>query len=118
MNKINQPYTLGMWKAKAGNEKTFIAEWEVFAKWTASNQAGAGTGYLLQDAEHSQQFISFDPWENVDAIQAWRERPEFKVFVSKVRELCDDFQPRFLVLVSSSAYSNLVQRQRTALRRD
>ena len=104
MIKINQPYTLGTWRTKAGNERAFIAEWEVFAKWTASNQAGAGTGYLLQDPEHPQQFISFGPWENADAIQAWRERSEFKVFVSKVRELCDDFQPRSLVLVSSSAY--------------
>lgn len=61
MNKVNQPYTLGNWTAKAGNEKTFIAEWQAFARWTARNQSGAGTAYLLQDLEHPQHFVSFGP---------------------------------------------------------
>jgi len=102
MNKINQPYTLGTWTAKAGNERTFITEWQAFARWTARNQPGAGTAYLLQDPDHPRQFVSFGPWESPDAIKAWRERPEFKAFASKVRELCDDFQPRSLVVVGSS----------------
>lgn len=90
MSAIDQPFTLGLWIAKAGNEKTFVAEWEAFAKWTAANQPGAGTAYLLQDRDHPQQFISFGPWQSTEAIKDWRERPEFKAFVSKVRELCDD----------------------------
>lgn len=102
MNKINQPYTFGNWTVKPGNEKAFIAEWEAFARWTARNQPGAGTGYLLQDPEHPRQFVSFGPWENTDAIKAWRGHPEFKAFASKVRELCDEFQPQSLLLVASS----------------
>ena len=104
MNDINQPYTLGIWSAKAGNEMAFIGEWNAFARWTAHNQPGAaGTAYLLQDSANPRQFISFGPWESSDAIKAWRDRPEFKAFVSKARELCDDFQPRSLVRVASSA---------------
>lgn len=102
MHGINEPYTLGLWTAKAGKEKTFVTEWENFARWTANNQPGAGMAYLLQDPEHPQQFVSFGPWENSDAIKAWRERPEFQAFVLKARELCDDFQPRSLVSVASS----------------
>lgn len=102
MSAINQPFTLGLWTAKIGNEKEFIVKWEAFAKWTAESQPGAGTAYLLQDPEHPQQFISFGSWENADRIKAWRERSEFKAFVSKVRELCDDFQPRSLVQVATS----------------
>ena len=103
MHKTDQLYTLGNWTAKPGYEKQFIAEWEAFARWTARNQPGAGAGYLLQDPEHPRQFVSFGPWDNADAIKAWRERPEFKAFVLKIRGLCDDFQPRTLVPVASSA---------------
>src|SRR6266404_3486885 len=103
MNMVNQPYTLGIWSAKAGNEKAFIGEWNAFANWTALNQPGAGVAYLLQDSVNPREFISFGPWENMEAIKAWRDRAEFKAFVSRVRELCDDFQPRSLVQVASSA---------------
>jgi heme-degrading monooxygenase HmoA len=48
------------------------------------------------------RFISFGPWESEEAINAWRERPEFKAFASKARELCAQFQPRSLVLVATS----------------
>ncbi len=102
MIKFNQPYTVGKWVTRVGSEKAFITEWEIFAKWTAANQQGAGIGYLLQDEENPQKFISFGAWDNSDAIRAWRERPEFKAFVSKVRELCEDFQPQSLALVASS----------------
>lgn len=103
MNNPNQLYTLGNWTTKVGNEQAFIAEWEKFAKWTALHQKGAGVGNLLQDPEHPRQFVSFGPWDSPEAIKAWREQPEFKAFVSKVRDLCEDFQPRNLVLVASSA---------------
>ena len=100
--KTNQLYTLGTWTAKTGNEKSFIAEWNAFAKWTTAHHVGAGMAYLLQDPEHPQQFVSFGPWESAEAIRTWRELPEFKAFVSRVRELCNDFQPRSLVVVGSS----------------
>ena len=100
--KTNQLYTLGTWTAKTGNEKLFIADWNAFAKWTAAHHVGTGTAYLLQDPEHPQQFVSFGPWESAEAIRTWRERPEFKAFISRVRELCNDFQPRSLVVVGSS----------------
>lgn len=103
MIKVNQPYTVGKWTTRIGSERAFITEWERFAKWTAKNQQGAGIGYLLQDKEKPQEFISFGPWENDDAIKAWRERPEFKTFVSTIGELCAKFQPQSLALVATSA---------------
>ena len=102
MNKVGEMYTLGIWTAKQGKENSFKTAWESFAKWTTKNQAGAGTGYLLQDPEKPQQFISYGPWENAEAIKSWRERPEFKAFVSQARELCEELQPRTLVLVATS----------------
>jgi heme-degrading monooxygenase HmoA len=102
METVGQPYTLGLWTAKAGKEKMFIAEWKAFSAWTAEHQPGAKKGYLLQDSRNPQQFISFGPWENAEVINAWRESPEFRDFGMKVRELCDEFQPRSLLLVATS----------------
>ena len=102
MNKPHQPYTLGIWTVKEGKEQDFIAEWDRFANWTAKNQPGARDAYLVQDLNDPKQFISFGPWDNSEAIAAWRDRPEFKAFVAKVKGLCDDFQPRSLALVASA----------------
>ncbi len=102
MSNASQLYTLGTWTVKPGNERVFIAEWETFARWTAKNLAGAGMAYLLQDAERPEQFISFGPWESAEHVRLWRERPEFRAFAVKVRELCSDFQPHTLSVVASS----------------
>jgi len=102
MTSKNHPYTVGLWTVKPGKEKAFIAEWVEFAQWTSKNQPGAQTGYLLQDAKHPEQFISFGPWESEEAYNNWRERPEFKAFGLKVRDLCTEFQPRSLAVVGSS----------------
>jgi len=83
MKHRDQLYTLGVWTVKAGQESTFVAEWDAFAKWTAKSHPAAGDAYLLKDAEHPQQFISFGPWDSPEAVKAWRERPEFKVFVRR-----------------------------------
>ncbi len=102
MNNNAQPFTLGIWTAKAGCETAFITEWTKFAQWTASTQPGAKTGILLQDPSHPRQFISVGPWESMEAIRSWRESSEFKAFAKKVQELCDEFQPRSLVLAAST----------------
>lgn len=99
----HRPYTLGNWTAKAGKEQAFVSEWEAFAQWTGRNNAGAGSGHLLQDSDHPEQFVSFGAWQSPEAIRVWRESAEFKAFVSKVRELCDDFKPRSLVEVARSS---------------
>jgi len=102
MINLNQPYTLGIWMVKAGNEQSFIEEWKAFAEWTSKNQRGVGSGYLLQDITNPHRFISFGNWENLDVIKEWRERPEFKAFVDKVKLFCEDFHPHTMKLVAAS----------------
>ncbi len=102
MTKRNQPYTLGIWVVRPGKGDEFEKEWEDFAKWTAQNIAGSGTGYLLKDSASPEKYISFGPWENADAVRIWRERPEFKAFAAKARELCSEFQPHSMSLVTST----------------
>ena len=100
MPKIGQHFTSGEWLVKPGKESEFIAVWDSFAKWTGQSQVGAGTGHLLQDSTNSRSFLSFGPWDNIEAIDRWRNEAEFQEFVGKARELCDDIQPRTLSLVA------------------
>ncbi len=102
MDKTRQPYTVGIWIVKPGKTEPFIREWETFAKWTAENISGSGTGYLLQDTANPEKFISFGPWESAEAVRIWRERPEFTAFAAKARELCAEFQPHSMTLVTST----------------
>ncbi len=95
-------YTLGIWTVKPDKEKEFINAWTEFANWTDKNISGPGKAYLLQDEKNPLRFISFGPWDNEKSIQEWRESPDFKSFVTKVRELCDDFQPNTLKVASTS----------------
>ncbi len=91
-----QVWTLGIWTTKEGQEQAFRDAWVAFAEWTAQQQPGAGEAWLLQDVQQPGRFISFGPWQNADAVQAWRSRPEFGAFVARARELCAEFQPNTL----------------------
>jgi len=64
--------------------------------------AGSAQGFLLQDEKNSFRFISFGPWKNENSVEKWRDSNEFKKFVEKAKELCEDWQPNTLKLVSAS----------------
>src|SRR5438105_4486238 len=102
MSNINQLYTLGIWTVKPGKEKEFITEWTSFAKWSAEKFGGPGKPHLLQDLTNSLRFISFGPWDDEATIQQWRGSNEFKNFVTKVKEICSEFQPNTLREVAAS----------------
>jgi heme-degrading monooxygenase HmoA len=55
-------YTVGMWKAKAGEEREFIEAWREFAAW-GSTMPGVGTLRLTRDANDPSRFLSFAPWK-------------------------------------------------------
>lgn len=102
IEKPGKNYTLGIWKVKPEKEKDFIKEWTNFASWTGRNINGSGKAHLLQDKENPLRFISFGSWDSEESITHWRNYKEFKTFVEKVKELCDEFQPNTLNEVSSS----------------
>jgi quinol monooxygenase YgiN len=63
---------------------------------------GGGQRTLLRDREQPNRFISFGPWESVEAIGAWRANPGFQERVSKMREMLEDFSPMTLDEVLST----------------
>jgi heme-degrading monooxygenase HmoA len=96
------PYTLGIWRVKAGRGEEFIEAWTEFADWTAANIEGAGRGTLLRDLDDGHRFVSVGPWESLVAIQRWRQDPGWGERVSRIREMLEGFEPSTLELVVES----------------
>jgi heme-degrading monooxygenase HmoA len=95
---MSQAYTFGVWIVKPGREDDFVAGWRELAEWTAANAPGAGIGRLLQDEDQTTRFISIGPWDDTDAIAAWRSQLGFQERVGKLREMLETFTPANLQL--------------------
>lgn len=102
MASEGQLYTLGIWKAKQGREAEFIDAWQAFADWTSASVPGAGAGTLLQHEGQPQKFVSFGPWHDAESVASWRQQPQFDQFVAKAHDLCEDFEPRNMIVVGHS----------------
>jgi heme-degrading monooxygenase HmoA len=100
MATIGQTFTSGDWRAKEGKEDSFVEAWASFADWCARNGWGAEPPYLLKDVGDPRHFVSFGAWENGEQVAAWRALPEFREFLGRMRELCDDVRPITCTLVA------------------
>ena len=89
---MTETYTSGVWVVKSGEEDAFVREWTDFVAW-ASSFAGSGTFRLVRDLDQPGRYLSFAPWESFEAQQAWKEEPEFRERIMRVRSHCEDFQP-------------------------
>src|SRR5205809_1059 len=99
---MTETYTSGLWLVKTGEENAFVAEWTSFVTW-ASNMPGSGTFRLVRDLDDPRRYQSFAPWESFEAQHAWKELPEFRERIMRVRSHCEDFQPSTLELVAQVA---------------
>ena len=96
---MTETYTSGVWIVKDGEEEDFVREWSDFVDW-ASGFAGSGTFRLVRDLDHPGTYMSFAPWDSFDAQSAWKEQPEFRERIMRVRRYCEDFQPSTHELVT------------------
>jgi heme-degrading monooxygenase HmoA len=96
---MTETYTSGSWVVKEGEEDAFVEEWKAFVAW-ASAMAGSGTFRLVRDLDDPRKYLSFAPWESFDAQNDWKELPEFRERLMRVRSHCEDFQPSTLELVA------------------
>jgi heme-degrading monooxygenase HmoA len=94
-------YSAGIWSVKTGKEEEFLKTWTGFAKWTIKNQQGSRSVIMLQNTEQKNLFISVGPWDNLESLQEWRQRPEFQAAFTKLRELCDEIKPNTMKKVAS-----------------
>lgn len=96
---MGQPFTHGTWTVTPGREQDFVAAWTELAEWTFREVPGGVWAKLLRDAAAPNRFVSFGPWESLEAIDRWRALPGWQERVGRLRELLDDFQPSTLELV-------------------
>lgn len=81
-------YTSGDWHVKAGEEDAFVKDWAAFASW-GQEAEGSGTFRLVRDTANPSHYLSFAPWESLEAQQAWRELADFGERLERVRGHCD-----------------------------
>ena len=86
-------YTSGSWRVKAGREDEFVAAWRDLAEWTLAEVPGAIWATLLRDVEDPRHFISFGPWETMQAVEGWRASAGFQESVGRIREMLESFEP-------------------------
>ena len=86
-------YSTGSWLPFSGQEEPFLDAWKEFALWAAGLQGAAGEALLTRDLRDPGRFISFLPWESLEAIQGWKAHPEFKERMSRVQKFVDEFAP-------------------------
>ena len=94
-----ETYTSGVWIVKPGEEDAFTQAWTEFVTW-ASTMPGSGTFRLVRSLEQPGTYLSFAPWESFEAQGAWKENPEFRERLMRVRSHCEDFQPSTYELVT------------------
>ena len=99
---MSETYTSGTWTVKPGEEDAFIQEWRDFVTW-ASSFSGSGEFRLVRDLDRPSSYLSIAPWESFEAQQAWKEQPEFRERIMRVRAHCEDFQPSTYELVTRVA---------------
>jgi len=97
---VTETYTGGVWVVKPGEEDAFVEAWRGFVTW-ASSMPGSGTFRLVRNVEQPNTYQSFAPWESFGAQQAWKDLPEFRERIMRVRAHCEDFQPSVYELVTT-----------------
>jgi heme-degrading monooxygenase HmoA len=84
---------------KSGREGEFVAAWHAFAEWSRSTIQGASWATLLRDRARPDRFVSVGPWDNLEAIEAWRSHPGFAERIDRLRGLIDSLEPMTLDMV-------------------
>jgi heme-degrading monooxygenase HmoA len=98
---MSEAYSSGTWIAKEGEDDAFVEAWTEFARWVAT-MPGAGTARLIRDVSEPRRYVSFAPWESLEAMHTWKSHPEFRQRIGAVREHVSDFTPTELELVAHS----------------
>ena len=86
-------YSTGSWLPFPDQEEPFLEAWKAFSGWAIAMPGAAGEALLVRDLRDPDRFVSFLPWESLEAIQAWKAHAEFKERMSHVQQHIDKFAP-------------------------
>ena len=101
MAKIGRPYSSVNWLVKEGSEEEFVGRWTAFVEWSLKNAPGVESAILVRDSANPHRFLSLGAWDTAEAMQAWRQMPEFQELFGACRELCDEVQVHSYTLVAA-----------------
>ncbi len=99
--EIGQPHASGRWLVNPGSEDEFIERWTTFTQWSLDNAPGTEFFVLLRDTADPRRFLSIGGFESQEAVDEWREKPEFTELRDACRELCDEFEPHDYTVAAS-----------------
>ena len=103
MKEIGRPIRLGMWTVNSDKVQEFIEAWQSSADWLTDNLPDNGEGFLVQDMENPNRFISFAFSDDLEMAQEVMSQIEYLDLFSKVRAICDDVQPHGMKIVGYSS---------------
>ena len=86
-------YSTSSWLPFPGQEVQFVEAWKAFFGWAVAMPGAAGEAVLVRDLRDPDRFVSFLPWESLEAIHAWKAHAEFKERMSHVQQHIDRFAP-------------------------
>src|SRR5262245_9631706 len=90
-------FSHGDWTVKEGHEAEFEGAWKEFVAW-GMQRPGGGTARLVRDLDKPGHYVSFAPWDSVDAMHGWKSAPEFREKMGAVQEHVAEFTPLELEL--------------------
>ena len=97
---MSELVTTGTWLIRAGEEAAFVEEWTRFAEWAASFP-GSTTLRLGFDVVDPQRYMSFAAWASADAAHAWKQTPDFRDRMARLRQHVEAFEPTEVSVVAA-----------------
>ena len=96
---MTEPYSQTTWLVKPGLEDEFVERWRELAAWSAL-QGLRASAKLFRDVDEPRRFMSFGPWESLEAIRRWRTEPGFHEHMARLGEVVEHLEPRTLELIA------------------
>ena len=84
-------FTSGEWFVKPGHEEQFFAAWTA-AKEPRPLQGVRTAPRLLRDLRTAGRYVSFAEFESLEAIEAFRSRPDFDELIGAMRDHLNDLK--------------------------
>jgi heme-degrading monooxygenase HmoA len=98
----SRAYTHSTWVVKPGLEGEFVHRWHDLAQWSAGAGLTAGAR-LLRDVDRPNRFVSFGPWQSLEAVRRWRADEGYHQRVRRLQEVLESFDPHTLEEISRTS---------------
>ena len=96
---MEKTYTHTTWRVKPGSEAEFVKRWGDWVEWSHREGLEAHA-LLLRDVDQPLTYVSFGPWESVQAVRSWRDLRGYHERMARLREVVESFEPQTFEVVA------------------